>query len=317
MANKKQTYNSQPNKDDQNIDIKQVFYVALNHWYLFLIFIVVALAVCFAYNRYTPKVYQTSGTVLIKERNSDIDPTSIMTTRNFGGGPNLDNEIAVLRSYTLTERVVKKMNIEVTYFDKGRIAGREIYKNSPFHVEFESSVPQAVGLEYEITFLDNDNIRLHAIGEGLSKYDYILCQESERDPFAKIDISGDYKLGAWIDNGYNRIRITKSEEFKQEASGDQKMYFWLNSYPSLVAQMGSFSVGPLTKQASVASVSMQCTNKQKIVDFVNLLMNEYVNRGLEKKNLVSENTIAFIDNELSGIQESLSQAETDLKDFRQ
>ena len=46
-------------------------------------------------------------------------------------------------------------------------------------------------------------------------------------------------------------------------------------------------------------------------------MNEYVNRGLEKKNLVSENTIAFIDNELSGIQESLSQAETDLKDFRQ
>ena len=230
MATNKQAYISQQNKnkEEQNLDIKQLFFVALNHWYLFLIFVVVALAICFVYNRYTPKVYQTSGTVLIKERNSDIDPTSIMTTRNFGGGQNLDNEIAVLRSYSLTERVVKKMGIEVTYMDKGRIAGHEMYKNSPFHVEFESSVPQAVGLRYEIAFLDNDNIRLHAIGEGLSKYDYILCQESERDPFAKIDISGDYKLGAWIDNGYNRIRITKSEEFKQEASGDQRKS-WISS----------------------------------------------------------------------------------------
>ena len=90
MANKKQAYNSQSNKDDQSLDIKQLFFIALNHWYLFLIFVVVALAICFAYNRYTPKVYQTSGTVLIKERN-DIDPTSIMTTRNFGGGQNMDN----------------------------------------------------------------------------------------------------------------------------------------------------------------------------------------------------------------------------------
>ena len=259
MANKKQAFNSQPNKDDQSLDIKQLFFVALSHWYLFLIFVVVALAICFVYNRYTPKVYQTSGTVLIKERNGDIDPTSIMTTRNFGGGQNLDNEIAVLRSYSLTERVVKKMGIEVTYLDKGRITGHEMYKNSPFHVEFESSVPQAVGLRYEIAFLDDNNISLHAIGEGLRKYDYILCQESEYDPFAKIDISGDYKFGAWIDNGYNRIRITKTEEFKQDASGDHKMYFWLNSYPSLVSQMSSFSVGPLTKQASVASVSMQGT----------------------------------------------------------
>ena len=59
MANEKQKYNSQQNKDEQNIDIKQVFFVALSHWYLFLIFVVVALAICFAYNRYSPKVYQT------------------------------------------------------------------------------------------------------------------------------------------------------------------------------------------------------------------------------------------------------------------
>ena len=153
-------------------------------------------------------------------------------------------------------------------------------------------------MTYEIAFLDNDNISLHATGEGLFKYDFILCQQVEYEPNIKIDVNGEYKQGAWIDNGYNRIRITRKAEFNHDAGNDHKMFFWLNSYSSLVGQMSSFSVGPLTKQASVASVSMKGTNRLKIVDFVNLLMNEYVNRGLEKKNLVSENTIAFIDDEL-------------------
>ena len=80
--------------------------------------------------------------------------------------------------------------------------------------------------------------------------------------------------------------------------------------------MSSFSVAPTSKQSSVAAVTMSGTNKRKIVEFVNMLMYEYVTRGLEKKNLVSENTIQFIDNELKDIQESLTQAETELKDFR-
>ena len=115
--------------------------------------------------------------------------------------------------------------------------------------------------------MDDDNISLHAIGEGLYKYDFILCQETEFYPSAKIDVSGEYKQGAWIDNGYNRIRITKTEELKHDANGEHKMFFWLNSYPSLVSQMSSFTVGPYTKQASVASVGMQGTNKLKIVDW--------------------------------------------------
>ena len=99
-----------------------------------------------------------------------------MTSMNFGNMQNIDNEIAILKSYSLTERVVKKMGIEVTYLEKGRLASTELYKNSPFQVEFERSVPQAVGLTYEITISDEGNIKLHAMGEGLYKYDFVSPQ---------------------------------------------------------------------------------------------------------------------------------------------
>ena len=317
MANEKTYIPPQSNNEEQSVDIKQLIFIVLNHWYLFAIFVIAALAIGFIVNRYSTKVYQTSGTVLIKDSRNNYDATAIMTNMNLGLTQSIDNEIAILKSYTLTDRVVKKMGIEVTYMEKGRLATNEMYKSAPFLVEFERSVPQAVGLVYEISFMDNGNFTLHATGEGLSKYDFILCQFADSNPAAVIDFSGEYKQGEWIDNGYNRIRITKTDKYDPETISSRKMSFWLNSYSSLNKRMSSFSVSAISKQASVASIVMSGTDKQKIVEFVNLLMNEYVNRGLEKKNLVSENTIEFINNELEGIQESLSQAETELKDFRQ
>ena len=301
--------------DDQSIDIKNLIFTCLNHWYLFAIFVIVALAIGFVVNRYKTNVYQTAGTVLIKDDRSTFDPTAIMTTMSYKNMQNVENEMAIIKSYSLTERVVKKMNLEVTYMAKGRIATSEMYKSAPFDVEFDRTVPQSVGLEYEIDFLDDGKIALKASSEFHSVYDFVLCQTQLSCPEI-IEFEGSYNEGDWIDNGYNRIRIVRNERFNPDDKSNVKMSFWLNSYASLVKQMRSFSVAATSKQSSIASIVMNGTNKQKIVEFVNMLMIEYVNRGLEKKNLVSENTINFIDAELSGIQDSLSRSEIDLKDFK-
>ena len=304
----------QQRNEEQAVDIKQLIYIFLSHWYLFAICVFVALVVGFLINRYSTNVYQTAGTVLIKEDRSSFDATSIMTNMSFGNYQNVDNEIAILKSYSLTDRVVRKMDLEVTYMEKGRIAATEMYKTAPFTVEFDRSVPQAVGLVYEVA-LDSENITLHGTSEHLTRYDYILSQATESHA-EKIDITNECKQGEWIDNGYNRIRIVLNDNYKPDVDNSRNLSFWLNSYPSLVKGMSSFSVSPTSKQSSVVSVVMNGTNKQKIVDFTNTLMNEYVSRGLEKKNMVSENTIEFIDSELTGIQASLSKSESELKDFR-
>lgn len=306
------TYN---NNEEQSIDIKNLIYICLSHWYLFLAGAIIALTIGFVINRYTTNVYQVTGTVLVKEDKTSFDPTSIMTGISYGSMQNLENEMAILKSYSLTERVVKKMNLEVSYFEKGRIATTEMYKTSPFTVEFDRSVPQSVGLAYEVTILKDGKISLKAQSDYHKTYDFILCQTLKSQP-AVIMTKGEYTQGDWIDNGYNRMRIVLNERYNEETDFTRKMIFVINDYPTLVKHMSSFSVNATSKQSSIASIVMSGTNRQKIVDFTNLLLNEYVSRGLEKKNQVSENTINFIDKELSGIQDSLSTAELDLQDFR-
>lgn len=313
MQNETTNYKPQQSTDEQSIDIKQLIYICLSHWYLFVIFVVLALAVGFVINRYKPSVYQTSGTVLIKS-DQTFDPTSLMTNLNTGKS-NVENEIAILRSYSLAERTIKKMNLEVTYSEKGRVSIVELYKTAPFTVEFDRSVPQAVGLTYEITGFNSETFSLHGTSEFLTKYDYVLCQTLQSSPL-KVDIITDCKQGEWIDNGYNRFRIVLNENYNPERDNTRKLFFRLNSYPSLVKQLSSYTVSATSKQSSVVSIVMNGSNPAKIVEFTNMLMNEYVNRGLEKKNMVSENTIRFIDEELTGIQESLGSAESELKEFR-
>lgn len=309
-------YKPQQNNEEQSIDIKQLIFIFLSHWYLFLIGVVVALAVGFVVNRYKPNIYQTSGTVLIKDANFGYDATAIMTSGSFNGYQNVDNEIAILKSYTLTDRAVRKMDIEVTYLEKGRVTVSELYKTAPFIVEFDRAVPQAVGLEYTIESLSPQAIILHASSEGYSMYDYLLSQTVSVS-MNNVDVTTECKPGEMVDNGYNRFRIVLNDRYDPEVDNNRNLSFWLNSYASLVRQNSSFSVNPTSKQSSVIVVTTNGYNSAKIVDFTNTLLTEYVNRGLEKKNMVSENTIEFIDNELEGIQESLSSAESDLKDFRQ
>lgn len=310
------TTKPQQHNEEQSIDIKQLVFIFLSHWYLFLIGVVLALAVGYVINRFKPSVYQTSGTVLIRDANAGYDATAIMTSSAFSGSQVVDNEVAILKSYTMTDRVVRKMNLEVTYMEKGRFSKVELYKSSPFTVEFDRSVPQAVGLVYEVVSLGEGRMVLHGTSKGLNVYDYVLSQSVSSNPEKEIDVTTECKLGEMVDNGYNRFRIVMNDNYNPEVDNSRNLSFWLNSYSSLVRQMSAFSASPTSKQSSIISIVAHGYNKRKIVDFINTLMNEYVSRGLEKKNHVSESTIAFIDNELEGIQEVLSAAEIDLKDFR-
>lgn len=312
--NEKQAFVPHNQNDEAPIDIKQLVYIFLNNWYLFAIGAVVALVAAFLVNRYTTNIYQARGTVIVKDGRT-VDPTSIMTSGNFSSYQNLDNELAILKSYRLRERVVKKMGAEVTYMGKGRIKDSELYKSSPFTVEFDNSVPQAVNLVYKINFIDTSTFVLTANGEFLKTYDFLLGQDVKSIPM-KIAFESKHRQGEWIDNGYNRIRIVLNEGTTLSQVKDRNLSFWLNSYPSLVRQMSSYTASPNSKSSSVVAITMSGPNKQKIIDFINLLMSEYVSRGLERKNLVSENTIQFINDQLGDIEQSLSTAENALKEFR-
>ena len=316
MSNPQETVTQRgTRKEEQSIDIKALIYIFLSRWYLFLISVIIAVGLGWLYNHFKTPQYQVAGTVLIKDQKSRLDPTSIMTGVYYGNYQNLDNELAILKSYTLCERVVKKMQLEVTYFDNTGFKAVELYKSAPFYIEFDKEIPQAVDLVYNIVFNNDETVSLKAESDHFTQFDYANEQLVVQRKEEEIKISGDFPIDDWIDTGYNRFRIVKDPLFNPDKDYGRKMSFFFSDYLTLVNRM-NFSASPISKQASIVSISMVGPNRRKMVEFINTLMTEYVNRGLETKNKVSENTIEFIDQQLELTEKSLDRAEIELQDFR-
>ena len=76
-------------QEEDTLDIKGIIIKVLSYWYLFIIGIIVALVAGYLYNRYTPKVYQVSASLYIKQDKMTMDPTSMMTGLTFKSNINI------------------------------------------------------------------------------------------------------------------------------------------------------------------------------------------------------------------------------------
>jgi capsular exopolysaccharide synthesis family protein len=76
------------------------------------------------------------------------------------------------------------------------------------------------------------------------------------------------------------------------------------------------SVTPFDKDASLVTLSTTGFVSEQVADYLNKLMDVYIDYGLEIKNQTAGNTIKFIDVQLGLISDSLSLAEGKLEKFR-
>ncbi|MDO5342816.1 MAG: polysaccharide biosynthesis tyrosine autokinase, partial [Bacteroidia bacterium] len=303
-------------QNDDAIDVKSLIIKVISYWYLFVIFGFISLCGGYLYNRYSKNVYQVSSSVYVKEQKMGIDAASMITGMNFRSMGNVDNEIGILQSYMIAERALKQLDFDVSYFMKGRVASTELYGDNPLRVELDYTKPQMVGLMYEIKIIDNERFMLTAEGENRSIYDF------QKDEFLgvireKIEFEGTYKFGDTIVNEYNTFKIVPSYYFDTEDFKKLKLMFRINDMMSQVKMMSNYTIAPVSKESSLLRLTIQGTNPRKITAFLNQICSEFIKRDLELKNKVQENTIAFIDNQLGGIQDSLNKAEADIQIFQQ
>ena len=303
-------------QEEELLNLKDIIIKITSYWYLFVIGVIIALIVGFIYNRYTPRVYQNSATVYVKEDKMGMDPTSMMTGLTYKSSINIDNEIAILQSFSLRERVLKELEFfNVSYFKTGRINTTELYKATPFNVELDYDTLQTVGIRYEIEFLEDNQYRLKTKEGYHNVFDYEKCQNISVKSVVESD--NIYRLGEWIDNGYNRFRVILNANYNPNEEKKEKLSFVVNSRLALISEMSNISIGLTTKSSSILKVTIQGGNPAKITDYLNKLLEEYMERNLEQKNLISKNTVEFIDVQLIGIQDSLSKAEYDIQNFQE
>jgi len=123
----------QENIEDK-YDLKQEIFKYLFFWRWFVFSIILCLLISFFYLRYSPIIYSTTAKIKIldkKEASLELPSASDLFSNNK---INLENEIELLTSYTILSEVVKKENLNASFYGVGDIMTTRV-PHFPFQFE--------------------------------------------------------------------------------------------------------------------------------------------------------------------------------------
>ena len=112
----------------------------------------------------------------------------------FSGKTNINNEIVVLKSFSLIDKVVNELALGVSYFQHGFLQSNELYKNTPFIVKVDSNYHQIVNSEFRIKIIDEKTYNLSCSIDDLNTYD-LNTDRLNKNISANIDIDDNLNLG--------------------------------------------------------------------------------------------------------------------------
>lgn len=287
--------------DDDSIDFKRYIALFISNWYWFAIALFISLSIAYGVNRWSEQIYTVSSTLLIKD-----DPSGALTdifpgSEGFRNQQNLSNEIGILKSFKLNYRVMQKLpEFCVIYTSVGKrgIAETRMYKTCPFVVVYDSLGQQIEWQRINIKITSDEGYRLEFNGNRNYKKDLAFGER-------------------FHEAGFNFIINLRNKDFKYNPDVSNKYYIYFTSPVTLANQYrNKLSVAPITEDASLVTLSTSGYVIQQEADYLNTLMDVYLDFGLEYKNQTAAQTIDFIENQLGTISDSLQIAENELESFR-
>jgi capsular exopolysaccharide synthesis family protein len=234
----------------------------------------------------------------------------------FGSQKNVQNEIGVLQSYSLTNKTIKQLNFIVSYFEETSFKSKEIYKENPFEVIIDTAFNQLIGVQISIKILSNEKYEIEIPDQSDAT---LFNFKEEKALEEKVNIKKIKKtlfFGETYKDDFLNFKILLTPKYKPKIDNEKNYLFLINDLNLLTSQFLDLKIEPINKEATVLGISFKNKNKHKAIDFINTLTNTYINGDLEEKNQIATNTIRFIDDQLSGITDSLHVVETQLQDFR-
>ncbi|MEO8254527.1 MAG: Wzz/FepE/Etk N-terminal domain-containing protein, partial [Flavobacterium sp.] len=306
-------YNDDIENEGNELNLREQLNTYLIHWKWFVLSTLFCLVFAFLYLRYTTPNYEASTSILVKDEKKGgmLSELSAFSDLGLGGGSisNVDNETEILKSRTLVEKTIKKLNLNISLFVEGTVVDRDIYNGAPINVYF---IPKTALFNQANTVLkldivsDNSFTLQSALNDDVSE-ETILSSKKE------------FKFGEQIPTTLGKLIIGKTAFYKKNTIGKLgSIQIAISPLDNVTASYRNrLKIEPISKTSSVVTVSIVDAVPEKAEDFLDMMIQIYNEDAAEDKNFISENTSKFIAGRLGLIAQELDGVEQDVESFKQ
>lgn len=253
---------------------------------------------------YLPEQYQSEGAIKINNLNAHQTSFDLFQGNRSNASIKNENfltEIEVLQSRDLIEKTIEQLDWELTIHRIGDMSHQELYKDRPFFIDYKILNPSFYDRELYIEYADDESFVLNSdLGQGTNnkiKFDSTLVTE------------------------HVELSISPNTDFLQArpnslAVGDQ-FKFIINTPKEQTKQVKqNLFVRPVEKDIPIIRIYFEHEIALKAQEFVDQLMQTYMDESIFYKEKKSSETLAFLDDKLATAEDKLRKSESELAYFR-
>ena len=285
--------NSNFQETDDEFDLKKEFFKYFFFWKYFLVSILFFLFCAYIFNRYTPKVYDTTAKIQILDKKQSSMEMPSAEDLFSNSKINLENEIEILKSSPILERVIKNLDLNIYFEEVGDVMSSQIL-SYPF--TFTSKI-KPDSLKNKMSFnlmLEENGLLVTNIDDGK---EYVFKE------FSTIGVDHDLPFEItniieerWVDNDYNIFFIPTSD---------------------LISSLKkSIIVSPLGKKSDMIFLNIQNSNTEYSRNILNEMIDVFNQDGIEDRQLIHKRTIDFVNERYVFLSSELDSIEIDKKIFK-
>lgn len=303
-------------ENHSNFDFKGFLLKIASYWKWFLASLIIALTIAYQVNIRKEKIYSMQTMISIKEESNPFFTSNTSLVFNWGGISDQVNGITtILKSRSHNELVVDKLQFYIDYLQQGKYNLVDSYGSVPFYVTIDKTKGQLANALISIKFLsDNEyEIRIPFENSSMSLINYSTNSYTSTN-VQPIEFVKKYKVGEQVVLPFLnwKLQIVDNPGFYK----GNEYFVKFNDFNGAVARYRGLNIDSDDKGGSILTLSMQGTNKARMVEYLNATVKMLIKIQLDGKNQFANNTIRFIDSTLVAMEGELKQNGNELKSFR-
>lgn len=291
--------NNSSNKNDQGLNIVDLFMYLASQWKWFLLSILICGGIAWYNYARAPLVYFRSATVIIKDPSNKASTSGLDRFDNFINKVNVANEILQFRSKKLMREVVQRVHADVSYQIKDGLRSNELYNESPVLVSLPDALPEQ-SFSFTMTLKDAKMVTLSDFSGIEAKPSYEVALNDTVAIIEGMNVvvtATNYLRDSWLNTP---IRV-------QKLPVESMVNYYKNA----------LGIQQEEEEASILTLALKDSSPARAEDVLNTLITVYNEEAIKEKNQVAVNTANFINERLIIIERELGNVESNLESFKQ
>lgn len=302
-------------ENHSSFDFKGFLLKILSYWKWFLICLLISFTIAYQVNIRKEKIYSMQTMISIKEESNPFFTSNTSLVFNWGGISDQVNGIStILQSRSHNELVVDKLQYYIDYLQVGKYNLIDSYGEVPFYVNIDKTKGQIANTLITIKFLSEKEYQISIPFESnsVSVIDYATNSYSNTAVQPVLFVKK-YKVGEQVSLPFLNWKLQINDNPGFYKGNEYLVRF--NDFDGTVSRYRGISIDTDKNAGSLLTLSMQGTNKARMVEYLNATVKMLMKIQLDGKNQFATNTIAFIDSTLVAMEGQLKQSTNELKSF--